>query len=54
MPIKYLPKIKAFRYGTTGKAYKISKYGKKGAREKARKQGAAIKISQLKASRKRL
>jgi hypothetical protein len=48
MPVKYMPKLKAFRYGTTGKVYKVSEFGKKGAEERAKKQGAAIHISQAK------
>lgn len=43
MPIIKIPSG-GFRYGKTGKVYRGA-----GAREKARKQGAAIKLSQLRA-----
>jgi len=45
MPIRYIPRVKGFKYGKSGKVYTG-----KGAREKARKQGQAIEISKLRSS----
>jgi hypothetical protein len=52
MPVKKitLKGLKGFRYGRSGKFYSVKKYGEKGAEEKAKKQGAAIHISQVRAS----
>ena len=48
MPVKKVTinSVQGFRYGKTGKFYPVKKYGFKGAENKAKKQGAAIHISQ--------
>jgi len=54
MPVRYLPVKKGFRYGKSGKLYLVKIHGKEGAREKAVKQGQAIKASEarVKASKR--
>ena len=47
MSIKKNKKLIGYRYGKKGKLYTLAKFGKEKAYEKARKQGQAIKISQL-------
>ena len=51
MPVKKITinHMQGFRYGTTGKFYPVKKYGEKGSEEKAKKQGAAIHISEARA-----
>jgi len=48
MPVKEVRKdrkIIGYKWDKSGKVYKISEYGKKRAKEKAIKQGVAIKSS---------
>ena len=53
MPIKEIRKINkdgkvkivGYQYGDHGKLYTVARYGKKGARAKAAKQGRAIQAS---------
>jgi len=51
MPIRFIPG-KGYRYGKSGKLYRIKTYGKKKARERARKQGQAIELSKLREQRR--
>lgn len=51
MAIKKNRKLIGYKYGKSGKLYTLQKYGKESAYQKAREQGQAIKISQLRRGR---
>ena len=56
MPIKEIRKrnkdgkirVVGYQYGDHGKLYTVARYGKKGARAKAARQGRAIQVSKAK------